>query len=116
VVAGVVLAVPVEQVRRLVGQDSGLGDEILRAYLVRRSLAIGSGVGFRIIGSRFSADTARLRDFAGRNRLPHRCVDLETDVEAERTLSRLSIGPRDTRWSCGGITSCAIRATPNWPP
>ena len=95
-VAGEVLAVPVEQVRRLVDQDSGLGDEILRAYLVRRSLAIGLGVGFRIIGSRFSADTARLRDFASRNRLPHRCIDLETDVEAERTLRQLRIGPRDT--------------------
>ena len=87
---------PVEQVRRLVDEDSGLGDEILRAYLVRRSLAIGLGVGFRIIGSRFSADTARLRDFASRNRLPHRCIDLETDVEAERTLRQLRIGPRDT--------------------
>ena len=38
-VAGEVLAVPVEQVRRLVSRDSGLGDEILRAYLIRRSLA-----------------------------------------------------------------------------
>jgi thioredoxin reductase (NADPH) len=95
-VAGEVLAVPVEQVRRLVAQDSGLGDEILRAYLTRRSLAIGLGVGFRIIGSRFSADYARLRDFASRNRLPHRCIDLETDVDAERTLRALRIGPRDT--------------------
>lgn len=95
-VAGEVLAVPVEQVRRLVDQDSGLGDEILRAYLVRRSLAIGLGVGFRIIGSRFSADTARLRDFASRNRLPHRWIDLETDIDAERTLRELRIGPGDT--------------------
>ncbi len=95
-VAGEVLAVPVEEVRRLVTQDVGLGDEILRAYLTRRSLAIGLGVGFRIIGSRFSPDTARLREFASRNRLPHRCIDLETDVEAERTLRRLRIGPRDT--------------------
>jgi thioredoxin reductase (NADPH) len=95
-VAGEVLAVPVGEVRRLVAQDSVLGDEILRAYLLRRSLAIGLGAGFRILGSRFSADTARLRDFASRNRLPHRCIDLETDVEADRTLRQLGIGPSDT--------------------
>lgn len=95
-VDGEVLAVPVEQVRRLVAQDSGLGDEILRAYLTRRTLAIGLGAGFRIIGSRFSADTARLRDFASRNRLPHRCLDLETDVEAERTMRQMHIGPQET--------------------
>ena len=94
--AGEVLAVPVEQVRRVIAEDSGLGDEILRAFLIRRNLAIGLGAGFRIIGSRFSADYGRLRDFASRNRLPHRCIDLETDVEAERTLHRLGIGPRDT--------------------
>ena len=95
-VDGEVLAVPVEEVRRLVASDSVLGDEILRAYLIRRSLAIGLGAGFRIVGSRFSADTARLRDFASRNRLPHRCIDLENDTEAEGTLRALRIGPRDT--------------------
>ncbi len=95
-VAGEVLAVPVEHVRRLVAQDSGLGDEILRAYLVRRTLTLGLGAGFRILGSRFSADTARLREFASRNRLPHRCIDLETDAEAEQTLRRLHMDPSDT--------------------
>ncbi|MDT7753865.1 MAG: thioredoxin reductase [Pseudonocardiales bacterium] len=95
VAEGEVLAVPVEKIRKLVTQDSGLGDEILRAYLIRRSLSIGQGVGFRIIGSQYSADTLRLREFASRNRLPHRFIDLETDVEAEHTLRQLDIGPRD---------------------
>jgi thioredoxin reductase (NADPH) len=95
VVAGEVLAVPVEDIRGLVTQDLGLGEEILRAYLIRRSLAIGLGVGLRIVGSRYSSDTARLREFASRNRLPHRFIDLETDTEAERTLRQMGIGPRD---------------------
>lgn len=93
--AGEVLAVPVQDVRKIVTQDIGLGDEILRAYLLRRTEAIGLGAGFRIIGSRYSADTARLRTFASRNRLPHRFIDLETDVEAERTLRRLGIPAND---------------------
>ena len=69
----------VERLRELVTQDPALGDLILRAFLLRRSLLIGLGVGLRIVGSRFSPDTRRLREFAARNRLPHRWIDLEED-------------------------------------
>jgi len=94
-VAGEVLEVPIEQIRALVNQDVAFGDEILRAYLIRRSLAIGVGAGFRIVGSRYSADTARLREFAARNRLPHRVLDLDSDAEAEQLLRQLEVPPRD---------------------
>jgi len=40
---GEVLAVPVEGLRAVVSRDPALGDEILRACLVRRTLAIGLG-------------------------------------------------------------------------
>jgi thioredoxin reductase (NADPH) len=96
VVEGEVLAVPTSRVRALVAHDQVLSDLILRAYLVRRSLLIGQGVGFRIIGSCFSPDTARLREFAARNRLPHRWLDLERDPSAERLLHRFGIRPEDT--------------------
>ncbi|WP_231982401.1 cyclic nucleotide-binding domain-containing thioredoxin-disulfide reductase [Mycobacterium sp. E787] len=96
VVDGEVLAVPTSRVRALVAHDQVLSDLILRAYLVRRSLLIGQRVGFRIIGSCFSPDTARLREFAARNRLPHRWLDLERDPNAERLLHRFGIPPEDT--------------------
>ena len=90
---------PVERLRELVAQDPALGDLILRAYLVRRSILIELGVGFRIIGSRFSPDTRRLREFAARNRLPHRWIDLENDPEAEALLRQLGRRvPRRRRW------------------
>jgi thioredoxin reductase (NADPH) len=95
-VAGEVFAVPVDQIRQLVTKNHALGEEIMRAYLLRRSQAIGQEVGVRIIGSRFSSDTIRLREFASRNRLPHRFVDLENDPGADRALRRMAIGPRDT--------------------
>src|ERR1700757_4047413 len=93
---GGVLAVPTSRVRALVAHDQVLSDLILRAYLVRRSLLIGQRVGFRIIGSCFSPDTARLREFAARNRLPHRWLDLERDKHAERLLQRFGVSPHDT--------------------
>jgi len=93
---GEVLAVPVEGLRTVVSRDPELGDVILRACLVRRTLAIGLGAGFRIIGSRYSQETRRLRDFAMRNRLPHRFIDLESDPTAENLLRQFSIGPDET--------------------
>ena len=94
--AGQVLAVPVERLRELVAQDPALGDLVLRAYLIRRTILVELGVGLRIIGSRFSPDTKRLLEFAARNLLPHRWIDLERDREAEELLSQLGVKPEDT--------------------
>lgn len=96
VAEGEVLAIPTSRVRALVAHDQILSDVILRAYLVRRSLLIGQGVGFRIIGSCFSPDSNRLREFAIRNRLPHRWLDLESDRNAERLLRHFGISPEET--------------------
>src|SRR6478609_3749866 len=92
---GEVLVVPTERVRALVAHDPVLSDLILRAYLLRRSLLIQEESGFRIIGSCYSPDTARLREFAARNRLPHRWIDLERDKHAERLLQRFGVSPKD---------------------
>jgi thioredoxin reductase (NADPH) len=93
---GRVLVVPVHRLRALVGRDSDLGDVILRAYLIRRSMLIELGTGIRIVGSRFSRGTRRLREFATRNRLPHRFVDLEEDGSAELLLRQLCVRPEET--------------------
>jgi thioredoxin reductase (NADPH) len=93
---GEVLVVPAERLQELVTRDPVLGSLILQAYLIRRSILIGLGVGMRIIGSRFSADTRRLREFAARNRLPHRWIDLEEDPGAEALLRRLNVPPERT--------------------
>ncbi|MET9457871.1 FAD-dependent oxidoreductase [Streptomyces canus] len=93
---GEILALSMDQLRDLVTLDSALGDVVLRACLGRRALLVGQGAGFRIIGSRYSPDTRRLREFAARNRLPHRWIDLEADEEAEALLRRFGVGPEQT--------------------
>ena len=92
---GEVLVVPASRLRKIVTQDPVLGDQILRALIMRRSILIGLGVGFRLIGSRYSPDTRRLRDFAIRNRLPHHWIDLESDPGAEAVLRRLGVETGD---------------------
>jgi thioredoxin reductase (NADPH) len=92
---GEVLVVPQERLREIVTHDPVLGDLILRALIMRRSILIGLGIGFRIVGSRYSPDTRRLRDFAIRNRLPHHWVDVESDPGAEEILRRLGVTPEE---------------------
>ena len=94
--AGEVLAVPVARLRELIARDPAFGDLVLRAYLLRRSILIGLGVGLRVVGSRYSPDTRRVRDFAARNRIPVRWLDLETDPAAEAMLAQFGVAPDDT--------------------
>jgi thioredoxin reductase (NADPH) len=96
VTPGEVVEVPIDRLRQVTLHHRGLGDLILRAYLIRRSLLIGEGAGLRIIGSCYSPDTKRLREFAARNRLPHRFIDLERDEQAEALLRRFEIRLQDT--------------------
>ncbi|MCW2808226.1 MAG: cyclic nucleotide-regulated FAD-dependent pyridine nucleotide-disulfide oxidoreductase [Marmoricola sp.] len=90
------LDVPIEGLMDAVAEDPTLGDLVLRAFMIRRSLHSGIGAGLRIIGSRYSADSRRIRDFVSRNRIPHRWVDLEEDPEAEALLQRLKVPPEMT--------------------
>ncbi len=93
---GEVLAIPAERLRAGAAATPAFGDLLLRALLLRRWLALREGMGFRIIGSRYSAGSRQLREFAARNRLPHKFVDLETDPSAERLLRGLGLAPEDT--------------------
>ncbi|MDX6232822.1 MAG: thioredoxin reductase [Nocardioidaceae bacterium] len=93
---GEVLTVPLDGLKEVALKDAVLADLVLRALLIRRSLHIGLGAGLRILGSRFSPDSRRLRDFLARNRLPHRWIDLEEDRDAEAMLRQLGVAPHET--------------------
>ncbi|NYG07964.1 thioredoxin reductase (NADPH) [Phycicoccus badiiscoriae] len=91
-----VLEIPYDQLKEAVTQDRALGDLILRAFILRRNIHADLGAGLQIIGSRYSADTRLLRDFASRNRVPYRWEDVEEDPEAETTLRAFGIPPEQT--------------------
>src|SRR3954449_1209079 len=61
--AGEVLQVSRSRLRELIDTETVIAELVLHAYLARRALLIGIGAGPRLIGSRFSADTRRLRVF-----------------------------------------------------
>jgi thioredoxin reductase (NADPH) len=72
-----------QALRTLLNQCPGLGDIILQAFIARRQLLRESPdyTGLRVIGSRYSPDTFRVRDFLSRNRVLFTWVDLETDPQ-----------------------------------
>ena len=94
--AGTVLQMPVRRLRELVANDSELANIVFRAFMSRRSILIEKGAGVRLVGSRFSADAQRLREFLRRNRIPYSWADVEEDEEAEQLLEALSITPEQT--------------------
>ncbi len=99
---GEVLQVPLAELRRIVREDMVLGNLILGAFFARRAILIGIGTGIKLIGSRFSPDSRRLREFLARNRMPHQWIDLEADSDAEATLRSLAVEPSETPVVIGG--------------
>ncbi|HEX7337253.1 MAG TPA: FAD-dependent oxidoreductase [Gemmatimonadales bacterium] len=80
------------ELRRAVDELPELGEILVKAFLTRRSLLIGGEFeGITILGSRFSPDSHRLRDFATRNGVPYRWIDLDTDQEADALLRQFNI-------------------------
>ncbi len=87
-----------ESLREVLNQCPGLGDIILQAFIARRQLLRESPefVGLRVIGSRYSPDTFRVRDFLARNRVLFTWVDLEADPQVDRMLKEFGVTEADT--------------------
>jgi thioredoxin reductase (NADPH) len=99
---GEVIQVPVEKLRNVVAEDKALSDVLLRAFILRRSILIEAAAGITVIGSRFSNDARRLREFLARNRIPHQWMDVEKDAGAETLLETLGVEPDQTPVVIGG--------------
>src|ERR671910_3763640 len=93
---GSVLAIPADDLRTIVMDDPGFSDFLLRAFLLLRSHLVELGAGLKIIGSHFSPDTRRLRQFAARSRLPHDWIDVEKDPIAESLMRQFNVRPEET--------------------
>jgi thioredoxin reductase (NADPH) len=93
-----VYEVSAEGVREIINRFPDLGDRILQAFIARRHLLRESGnfTGLRVIGSRYSRDTLRVRDFLSKNRVPYTWLDLETDPQVKQLLKQFGVGERDT--------------------
>ena len=94
--AGEVIEIPLPRIWQLVSEDKAISDMILSAFIARRALLVGLGAGIKLIGSRLSPDSRRLREFLARNQMPYMWIDLEADDEADGLLRRLEIAASET--------------------
>src|SRR6266849_6125747 len=87
-----------EALRGALNQCPVLSDIILQAFIARRQLLRESPdfIGLRVIGSRYSTDTFRVRDFLAKNRALFKWIDVETDPEVDQLLKHFGMTEADT--------------------
>jgi thioredoxin reductase (NADPH) len=84
---GKVIELDRRHMRTLVQTDSELGEILMRAFILRRAELITAGVGdIVLIGSTYSADTLRIKEFLMRNGHPYSYIDLEHDPDVQNML------------------------------
>jgi thioredoxin reductase (NADPH) len=94
--SGEVIVVPRERLRELMATNPRLGDTILAAFIARRSILMeGAASTIRVIGSQFSPESLRLREFLARIRIPHEWIDSETDAGVDALLQQFSVAPSE---------------------
>lgn len=95
---GRVIQIPFRELRRVLDREVDLGRTIVDAFLARRAI-LQAGPGARVLqvlGSRFSPEALRLRQYLARVQLPHTWVDLEDQTDVDALLSGVGVQPQDT--------------------
>jgi thioredoxin reductase (NADPH) len=87
-----------DALRRALNQCPAISDIILQAFIARRQVIRESPdfIGLRVIGSRYSADTFRVRDFLAKNHALFTWVDVDTDPQVDRLLKEFGVTEADT--------------------
>jgi thioredoxin reductase (NADPH) len=89
---GKVLELDRQHMLTLVQTDAELGEVLMRAFILRRVELIAAGVGdVVLIGSTYSADTLRIKEFLMRNGHPYSYIDLERDSDVQNMLDSFKI-------------------------
>src|SRR5688572_10753990 len=93
-----VLEVPRAALRQMLNQCPALSDLVLQAFIARRQMLRESPdfTGLRVIGSRYSQDTFRVRDFLAKNRALFTWVDVETEPGVDHLLKQFGVTEADT--------------------
>ena len=92
------LEISAPNLRRLLQENSPISDIFVQAFIARKKRLdeLPGFTGLRVIGSRFSRDTLRIRDFLAKNRVWFTWIDLESDSQIDALLEQLEIAVADT--------------------
>ena len=93
---GEVIELDHQQMLGLVQTDAELGEILTRAFILRRAVLITAGVGdIVLIGSTYSADTLRIKEFLIRNGQPYSYIDLEHDPDVQDMLDSFHLAANE---------------------
>jgi thioredoxin reductase (NADPH) len=94
--AGEVIELEREELLDLLQTDTELSEIVMRAFILRRIELIAHGIGDAVlIGSTYSPDTLRIREFLIRNGHPHAYIDLDRDQDVQDLLDHFHVGIAD---------------------
>ena len=94
--SGEVVVVPRDRLRQLMATKPQLDDTILAAFVARRALLLtGAAPAIRVIGSQFSPESLRVREFLARTRVPHEWLDPDRDSQVEDLLRGFGISANE---------------------
>lgn len=89
--------VSADALKKIIREMPRLSDLLLRAFLMRRELIEELGLAaVRVIGSRHSKDTHRIREFLAKNKIPFNWIDLENDPQVDALLKNFKTEPNET--------------------
>ncbi len=89
---GKVIELDHQQMLSLVQTDAELSGIFMRAFILRRVELIAAGVGdIVLVGSAYSADTLRIKEFLMRNGHPYSYIDLERDPDVQNLLDTFQV-------------------------
>jgi thioredoxin reductase (NADPH) len=92
---GEVIELQNDQLRKLVQTDSELSELFMRAFILRRMAILQSGWGtVVVVGSQYSADTLRIKEFLTRNGEPYSSLEVD-DPQVQEVIDRFQIRVAD---------------------
>jgi thioredoxin reductase (NADPH) len=93
---GEVIVVARDRLRQLMATKPQLGDTILAAFVARRAMLMtGAAPSIRVIGSQYSPESARVREFLARTRVPHEWLDPDRDSRVDDVLRGFGISANE---------------------
>jgi thioredoxin reductase (NADPH) len=92
-----VIRITPDKLQRVVVENSELSDLILRTFLIRRTALSASKLSpVKVIGSRFSQDTFRIKEFLSKNGQPYMWLDIDADEGVYLILEKFGVKPDET--------------------
>jgi len=94
--AGDVIELTRDQLLAVIQSDGEVGEIVMSAFINRRLSLIAHGVSdVVLVGSRYSAETLRIREFLTRNGQPFTYIDLDQDADVQAVLDRVHVAAEE---------------------